>query len=660
MSRKNVKSGFHAEAEASGQSYVIRIKLRLIGRHRILVCAALLAALTPACGRRAAPAKPIIVLGIDGMDPAFLERHWDILPHLKHLRDTGNFQRLATTIPPQSPVAWSTFATGLNPGGHGVFDFIHRNPANLSLFSSLAETEPPRWTLPVGPWRIPLSAGKVHRFRQGKTFWELLDTKGVPATLLRMPNNFPPVESKAHSLSGMGTPDMLGTFGTFSFFTTQSGERPRSVPGGRIIPIEMQGDSAKLRIEGPENTLRREHPHITFDLTVWRDPENAAAVFEAQGQRLVLREGEWSQWIRVQHPLLPMLQDAHAMFRIYAKQLRPVLKIYVSPLNINPAEPDLPISTPKSYSAELAQATTPYYTQGIAEDTAALRAGVLTREEFDQQIGLVANEQFALLHHVLDNFSEGLVFFHFLGIDQASHMYWGLESKTLLDTYERVDAEIGRVLKEHPEATVIVMSDHGFSEFRRAVHVNTWLMREGFLTLDLPFNTGDDEGFVHVDWTATSAYSAGLNGIYINLKGRERQGIVTTEERNATVDRIVSRLEALKDPQTGDAVVARAYRARDVYQGDALGSAPDIIIGWNAGYRSSWQTALGAVPRVTFEDNNDAWRGDHCIAAHLVPGVFLSNRKPRYRDLRIEDLTVTLLREYGVNPIAGMTGRPAF
>ncbi|MEB2360007.1 MAG: alkaline phosphatase family protein [Bryobacterales bacterium] len=612
------------------------------------------------CGHDGTPAKRTIVLGIDAMDPGFLERHWMELPNLRRLRDTGGFQRLATTVPPQSPVAWSTFATGLNPGGHGVFDFIHRNPATLTLFSSMAETEPSRWTFPIGPYRIPLSSGHVRRFRRGVTFWELLDAQGIPATLLRMPNNFPPVESESHSLSGMGTPDMLGTFGTFTFFTSESGQSKRAVPGGRIVPVTLDGDRAELVLEGPENTLRKDRRRTQIAVTVWRDTEQPAAVFEAQGRRFLLCEGEWSEWIRVSVPLLPPFQNAHTMFRLYAKQLRPALKIYVSPLNIDPFSPDLPISTPPSYSAGLAAAVGPYYTQGIAEDTSALREGVLTLDEYGQQAGLVAREQFALLHHVLRRAARGVVFFHFLGIDQDSHILWGRHEAALLETYKKTDLEIGRVARAYPDDTLIVMSDHGFSEFRRAVHLNRWLMLEGFLTLDLPFNTGDEEGLVHVDWAATQAYSIGLNGIYVNLAGRERNGIVKPSERDALVDRIVQRLKALRDPETGGTVVAEAYRARDVYRGEASATAPDIVVGWNTGYRSSWQTALGAVPSVVFEDNKDEWRGDHCIAAHLVPGVFLSNRKTRRRELRLEDITVTLLNEYGVKPGAGMTGRPVF
>jgi predicted AlkP superfamily phosphohydrolase/phosphomutase len=622
--------------------------------------AAALALALAACGRPGVPARRIIVLGIDGMDPGFLERHWAELPNLRRLRDTGDFQRLATTVPPQSPVAWSTFATGLNPGGHGVFDFVHRDPATLKLFSSLAETEPSRWTLPLGPYRIPLTSGRVRRFRQGVTFWELLDARGVPVTLLRMPNNFPPVESESHSLSGMGTPDMLGTFGTFTFFTSDAVETERTVPGGRIVPVRLMGDRADLMIDGPENTLRKDRRRTSITLTLWRDPNQPAAAFDVQGRRFVLGEGEWSEWVRVALPLLPPLEEAHAMFRVYAKQLRPSLKIYVSPLNIDPYAPDLPISTPDSYSAALAAATGPYYTQGIAEDTAAVRAGVLTLDEYGRQSGIVMREQFALLRHALRSAAGGLIFFHFLGIDQDSHIYWVRHEGALLKTYRKVDTEVGRVLREFPNDTLIVMSDHGFSEFRRAVHMNRWLMREGFLTLDLPFNTGDEEGFAHVDWSATQAYAAGLNAIYVNLAGRERSGIVNVAERDILVDRIIERLQMLRDPETGERAVAEAHRAGDIYGGPAAASSPDIVVGWNSGYRSSWQTALGAVPHEIFEDNTDQWRGDHCIAARLVPGVFLSNRKAARQDLRLEDITATLLHEYGVQPANGMSGRAVF
>jgi predicted AlkP superfamily phosphohydrolase/phosphomutase len=608
-----------------------------------------------------APAKRVIVLGIDAMDPGFLERHWDALPNLERLRRAGDFKRLGTTIPPQSPVAWSTFTTGLNPGGHGIYDFVHRHPATMQPFSSMAETEPPRRTLSLGPYVIPLSSGEVHRFRQGRAFWQILGEHGVPATMLRMPNDFPPVACEGRTLSGMGTPDLRGTFGTFTLFTDDPREEQREVPGGRIVPVALQDDRASLVVEGPENTLRKDRRRSTVTLVVRRDPEHPAALFEVQDQRLILKEGEWSGWIHVRFPVLPIIKSAAGMFRLYARKLNPEFQVYVSPVNIDPAAPELPISQPSSYSRHLAEAVGPFYTQGIAEDTAALRAGVFSRDEYRAQTAEVAREHFALLERALQEMKDGLLFFHFLGIDQDSHMLWGSHEDELLTTYKRVDAEIGRVLAKALDATVLVISDHGFSRFDRAVHLNTWLWKEGFLALDNPSNAGEAEMFAHVDWSRTRAYALGLNALYLNLRGRERNGIVPPgTEADRLVDEIARRLEAFRDPANGNPVTAAVYKAREVYRGQAVASAPEIVVGWAAGYRASWQTALGAVPPALVEDNKDEWRGDHCIAAHLVPGVFLSNRKSRLPDPRLEDLTVTLLAEFGVGPAPGMTGRKIF
>ena len=628
-------------------------------RRGLLVAGACLA--LAGCGSTAGrTGKKIIVLGIDAMDPRFLERHWDSLPNLDRLRRTGDFQRLATTVPPLSPVAWSTFITGLDPGGHGVFDFIHRDPRTMEALSSMADVEPPRHTLPIGPYLLPLSGGSVRRFLRGKAFWQLLDDAGVPATLLRMPNNFPPLESKSRTLSGMGTPDLRGTFGTFSYFTDDPLEGARAVPGGRIVQVRVERDRAALLIEGPDNTLRKDRAVSSVTMTVSRDPGNPAALFEVQGQRFLLREREWSGWIRVKFGIVPGLKSAAGMFRVYAKTLHPVLGIYVSPVNIDPGSPELPISTPSGYSRELADAIGPYYTQGIAEDTAALRSGVLDRGEFHQQLRAVGDEQFRMLHYELGRFRGGVLFLHYLGVDQDSHVSWGTHEDELLETYKRVDGEVGRVMRAAPDATLLVISDHGFASFKRAVNLNTWLYREGFLALDAASGLGKGEMFAHVDWSRTRAYGLGLNAIYLNVAGRERRGIVKLSERDALAGEIARRLGNLRDPIGGRRVVARVYRARDVYHGAAVEAAPDLIVGWEDGYRTSWQSALGALPVEWIEDNKDEWQGDHAIAAELAPGVFLSNRKSKIQELWLGDLTVTLLDEFGVRPAEGMRGRAVF
>ncbi|HVX66969.1 MAG TPA: alkaline phosphatase family protein [Bryobacteraceae bacterium] len=631
-------------------------------RARALVLLAIALACGAGCRRTpaAASGKRIVVLGIDAMDPAFLERHWDSLPNLRGLRASGDFRRLATTIPPQSPVAWSTFTTGMNPGGHGIFDFVHRDPATMAPLSSMADIEPPARTLPLGPYVLPLSSGRIRTFRRGRAFWQILADHGVPAVMVRMPNNFPPVECDARTLSGMGTPDLRGTYGTFTYFTDYPLAERQDVAGGRIVPVVLQGDRVTLTIEGPENTLRRDRARSTLLMTVARDPSQPAARFEIDGKRFLLRQGEWSGWIQVRFPIIPGLKSAAGMFRVFARQLQPEFDVYVSPVNIDPSEPELPISTPPSYSRSLAAAIGPFYTQGIAEDTAALRQGVLSREQYREQTRLVAGEQFALLHHALQEFSSGVLFFHFLGIDQDSHMLWGKHEDELLETYRRVDVEVGRVLERAGDATVMVISDHGFSTFDRAVNVNTWLYNEGFLALDSPDSIGAGEMFAHVDWSRTQAYALGLNGLYLNLAGREKNGIVKPADAPALIETIARRLEELRDPANGRVVAANVYRASAVYHGAAVRSAPDLILGWAAGYRASWQSALGVVAKDLVSDNQDEWRGDHCIAAELVPGVFLSNRRSRIPNPRLADLTVTLLREFGIPRPAEMEGRPIY
>jgi len=614
-----------------------------------------------ACRKPRAGGKKIIVLGIDGLDPGFLERHWADLPSLNSLRQRGDFRPLATSIPPQSPVAWSTFITGMDPGGHGIYDFVHRDPSTLMPFSSLAEVEAPDRAVTLGSYRIPLSSGHVKRFLRGKAFWQILGERQVPVTVIRMANNFPPLQCEGNTLAGMGTPDLQGTFGTFAFGTDETFEQTRDVPGGRIVRIDLRDQRAVLAVEGPENTLRKDRGRVSVSLAVDVDPVHAAALFEIAGQQIVLQQGEWSDWIRVRFPLIPGIAGVSGMFRIYLKQLKPNVQIYISPVNIDPANPELPISTPASYSRQLAHAIGPFYTQGIAEDTAALRAGVLSLDEYLVQSRLVFDEQLELLRNALGEFQEGLLFLHFSGVDQDSHILWEKHEQQLLATYRRADRAVRLGLEHAGNSTLIVMSDHGFSAFRRSVHLNTWLRKEGFLAIQDPGRRDSASSLAGIDWARTQAYSLGLNAIYLNLSGRERHGIVHQgREAQQVLDRLRERLLSFSDPESGERVVSSVHLAAEVYQSGDADSMPDLIVGWSPGYRSSWQAALGEVPGLIMEDNTEEWRGDHCIAAEHVPGVFLSNRKSRILHPQLQDITATVLAEFGISPARGMTGRRVF
>ena len=636
-----------------------------VGSHIYRNVAFLLGFLLFGCGKEpdvSATDKRVIVLGVDGMDPNFVERHWKSLPNLDALAQQGEFKSLATTIPPQSPVAWSTVTTGRDPGGHGVYDFVHRDPFTLAPFSSMGQIAEAGKVFEIGNYVIPLSEGKVESHREGTPFWPILTEHGIPVTMIRMPANFPPVEDESHQISGMGTVDLRGTFGTFTFFTENSEEKTHMVPGGEVIRVDSFAHYAELAIPGPVNTLLKNRPTVYVPLQVHRDPSNAVVRLDLQSHSIVLAEGEWTDWVNVRFPLWGEFVGASGIVRFYLKQVHPRFELYVTPVNIDPSMPDLPISTPGDYSADLAAKLGAFYTQGMAEDTNAFRQGIFDVREFTQQARFVLDESIAMFRHEFAKFQTGLFFYYFSSVDQSSHMLWEKYEEELLPFYKAIDEVVGEVLQSIGEnTTLIVMSDHGFARFDRAVHLNTVLMREGFLVLDDPSSTGKDEMFVHVDWSRTKAYAMGLNSLYLNRLGREREGIVSEgEEAEQILSRIRERLLAFRDPDSGEQVVEEIYLPDEDYLGENSIYAPDMIIGYRPPYRASWETPLGTVPTKTVVANEDAWVGDHCIAPKYVPGVLFSNRKSSISDPKLVDLTVTFLKEFGVEPREDMIGRALY
>jgi predicted AlkP superfamily phosphohydrolase/phosphomutase len=607
---------------------------------------------TCSCHRSSVDTKKVIVLAIDGMDPVFLEQHWSALPNLDRLRTQGDFKRLGTTTPPQTPVAFATFITGMDPSGHGIFDFVQRDPATLQPYSSMTKTEEPRFRIPLGPYLFPLTSARVQALRKGRTFWEILSDGKIPVTVIHMPTNFPPVEA-GEAIAGMGTPDLRGTLGTFTFYTNDPEELTRSVSGGRIVKVHSENGRFVLPLEGPPNPLRKDQRLATADLVADIDPDQDVARITLGGESSVVKQGEWSDWLPARFSLIRGLAGAHGMVRVFAKQLHPHLGLYVTPVNVDPRSPELPISSPPSYVREVAHRVGPFYTQGIAEDTSAFRQSVFDMHDFLRQSRLVRNDEQKLLRDALTHFHHGLLFFYFSSIDQDSHMLWGKHDTELLETYRTVDRAIGEVMRRQPEARIIVMSDHGFNSFDRSVNLNTWLWQAGFLALKGP-PLGDEEPLANVDWSNTRAYAIGLNGLYVNLAGREKNGIVKPgAERDALIRKIGGELTAFRDPANRRQVV-------ETLSTSAAGSAPDMVVGYGRSYRASWQTALGAVPQSVLDDNADAWIGDHCINAADIPGVLLSNRKIRVENPELKDLTVTVLHLFGASAAAGMTGRNVF
>ncbi len=615
----------------------------------------------------------VVVIGIDGMDPGLLAKFIadGRMPNFARLAAEGSFDSLETSIPPQSPVAWSNFITGMDPGGHGIFDFLHRDPATYAPVFSAAEVVEPGRTLSIGDWVLPLSRGGTVLLREGEAFWQILDRHDVPCAIVRVPANYPPAPTRGHSLSGMGTPDLLGSYGTFSFYTDDDSWRGAPASGGRIHSIDLVDDRAHATIAGPPNTLRKDRAPLSCPMTIDVDAEHEAARVTIGDSETLLYAGEWSDWVPIAFRVAGPFKKVRAMVRLYLRSVTPSLELYVSPLNIDPSAPALPISTPNDYARELAARVGRYYTQGIAEDTKALEAGVFDDAEFVVQTDTLLAERARMLDAVLDEYRSGLLFFYVSTIDQSCHALWrnadpahpahpagGAFADRFGELYQQMDAMLGRIRERIPrDATLVVLSDHGFAPYYKKVNLNSWLHQNGYLALIRADEIGQHPLFNNVFWRRTRAYGAGINGLYVNLAGRESKGIVTAGEYEVLLDEIAHGLLALRDPETGERVVTTVYRGRDVYHGEHAAEAPDLVIGYNRGYRASDDSALGTVTRDVITPNFGKWTGDHCIDHHLVPGVLLMNRRATVDDPSLLDMPVTILAQFGVSAPPAMTGR---
>jgi predicted AlkP superfamily phosphohydrolase/phosphomutase len=643
-------------------------------RSLVVVLVAVLGLAAGCRSKHVTTGRRVVVLGVDGLDHQLVR---DLMargrmPHFDALAKSGRFSALATTVPPQSPVAWSTFITGEDPGQHGIFDFIHRNPRTLEPFLSTSRTEAGARKLVVGHWQFPLQSGRVELLRRGQAFWDVLERRGIETTIVRMPANFPPSGQASRELSGMGTPDLLGTYGTFSFFTSKPVPlEGRSVSGGVIVAVDVADGVVHGSIEGPDNPYLVEPQKTRVDFTAYTDAAGQYVKLIVGDEERLLRVGEWSNWVPVELKLLPFEKLAGEC-RFYLRQIEPYFELYASPINIDPLKPVLPISTPGSYASELARASGRYYTQGMPEETKGLKTGVLTTREFLEQARMAQDENVRQYRYVLDRFGDGLLFYYFGNIDQVSHMMWramdpshpgytseDAQYRTVIeDLYAGVDQLVGETLSRlRPDDLLVVMSDHGFASWRRSFSLNAWLRDNGFLVVRDPNLRVDPGLFSNVDWTRTRAYALGLNGLYLNVRGREAHGIVDPAERQTLAAEIGRRLEQTLDPKTSERAISRVFRREDVFRlRDDEDIAPDLIVGYAKGTRSSDDSSLGAVSRDVFADNLSAWSGDHCMDPEAVPGILLTSRPLRKAAPSLQTLAAALVAEFGVEDFPAAAG----
>ena len=594
--------------------------------------------LPAACGRDAPRVEQrLVILGFDGMDPV-LTRQWmddGSLPNFSRLADMGGFHDLATSNPPQSPVAWSDFATGSGPGGHGIYDFLRRDPATYLPDFSIARSVPPQDFLSLFGMQLPLDDGEIVNRRIGTPFWSVVEGQGGRATVLRVPVTFPP-DPIHRMMAGMGVPDLLGTQGTYTIYSTRPAT-PAETSSTRYVYMRPD-DAGRIEtvLEGPAHPLKPDAPALSTPLLL--EPAGEGVRIRLGDADIRLKPGDWSDWITLDFNYFGPAA-VHGIVRVYLLGGYPRVQLYVSPINIDPREPVVPLSSPAGYAADMADRFGLYHTIGMPEETWSLNEGHLTDRAFLDVVRKTLHEQELMYYDALDNRDSDVLVSVFVQTDRVSHMFYrGIDPQHPLFAetgeeargavrwiYTEADRVLGETLKRlGPADRLVVVSDHGFAPFRRAVNLNRWLLDEGLLKLK-DGNLESSVGFTAVDWSRTKAYALGLNSLFINRRGREANGIVEQAEAAQVMQRIMTGLPALQDPQTGLRVVREVFDGGAVYAGNANADAPDLVVGYEPGFRASWQTTLGAVPMTLVDDNDRKWSGDHCIAPEAVPGVLFTS-----------------------------------
>ncbi|MEO6259730.1 MAG: alkaline phosphatase family protein [Thermoanaerobaculia bacterium] len=686
----------------------------------------LLALLCPLAGEAR---EKVIVLGFDGVDARYTEQWMNEgkLPNMARLRTQGTFRPLRPTFPAQTPVSWSTFSTGIDPGRTGIFDFLRRDPKTyLPVFAAFDETKERflagRWnplvaaaasllligliallafrfsriagiSLSVVAVIVAIAAGVaakkylpetrpgVVNRRQGIPFWEAASHAGRNASIVHVPVTFPANDlgSDDHLLSGLGVPDLSGRVGKPFFFTSELDFQRVGANEFSIEVVQLEDNKGVIRttIQGPPNKLFPTPPFISIPMTITVADNRDSITIEESGQKVTLKTGEWSGWIDFVFPFNPLIK-VRGISRFHVIQTKPEVKLYLSPINFDPRHlpPGFRISTPAGWAPELARRDGLYKTLGWQIDTWAISEGFADEQMFwdDMQFTVAQNRK--MFHSFLSEDRDLLVqCFEFP--DRVGHVFWrALDPKhpaytpelaakwgdALLRSYQLMDGIVGDAMKaaEQHHAALIVLSDHGFASFRKSVNYNTWLVMNGYMTLksgvtvrqrnvEMLFSQG--QFWENVDWSRTRAYAMGLGEMYINVKGREAQGIVSPgAEYDALKTELKTRLVQLTDPENGEHPVRRVLAREEIYRQFDPNMIPDLVVTNNDGYRVSWQTSLGGIPKDLIEPNKQVWSGDHCsVDPELVKGIFFYNRTlSTDRAPYIADIYPTVLGLLGV------------
>lgn len=615
----------------------------------------------------------VVILGFDGVEPTIVDAMLSAgeLPNLDALRKSGTYNRLSTANPPQSPTAWSSFATCKEPGDHGVYDFLRRNPKTYIPEVGFGSTKHAE----LAPDGSLARAAVSSTIRKGETFWAAADRQGKRCTLIHIPFAYPAEDLlDSHMLCGLGVPDIRTTTSTFFFFSDAftPEQLKETLSGGMRIPLKFEGNQAKVVLPGAYDSRKKGYVDTEMMVTVDRGAHTVTV--EAGGQTVTIPENGWSKYVEWTLPVSDKV-SVRAISRFFVLEADEQVRLYMTCLQLHPDAPYVPFSEPKEYSAELAKRYGLYKTIGWAHDTHALRQDALSDDAFLEDVRQTTEWRETLTLDEMDRGKFDLLVAVWTGPDRVSHMFWRYRDpkhplyteegarkygRVVEDTYKAMDRIVGKVMaKMNPDDLLMVLSDHGFHSYRMEFSVNTWLIRNGYLAVKGQTEAATaftDTRFLQgYDWERTKAYGLGLGSIFLNLKGREGRGTVSPEEAPALIDEIKRKLEGVVHPETGDKVF-RAVYTRDIYNGGAAADAPDIQLGYAEGFQTDKASASGAAPKDLFHPNDDKWSGEHAASdVQFTPGIFFANRSIT-GEPDIRDLGVTALVYLGVQPIDGHEG----
>jgi predicted AlkP superfamily phosphohydrolase/phosphomutase len=654
--------------------------------------------------------QKLVIIGFDGMDPDLVRQFIDAgkLPTFKKLTEQGGLYPLTTTHSPESPTAWASFATGVNAGKHNIYDFLVRDTSTYFPDLGMVRRVPPKFLFNY----IPTSKPQIISTRGGTSFWVTAGEAGVRSSILTVPVTFPPEDVKhGELLSGLPLPDIRGTMGTFSFYATDLSryEEGSTEMGGILRRLVMDGDVARTELVGPPNPVVRQQlaalrakggtpsdadrksiaeleaqSDVRLPLTIRWNRSAKTAVVEIDGESIPLEVGKTSRWIDLEFRINFLIR-VHGMAQMLLMNADNELQLYISPVNWKPDNPPVPMSYPSSFAGDLFRRLGYYRTLGWAEATWPLNEERMNEQQFMDDLQSAFDDRAQVILNRIDARQWDVLVGVIESTDRVQHMMWRLMDPkhpmydaalaqkygdSIERIYRRADTFIAEVLEHlEPGTQLMIVSDHGFHSWRKAVNLNTWLVQEGYMVIQgqqpgekklEDLFGGSGEFWENVDWSRTRAYAMGLGQVYFNLQGREAKGIVSPgAEAKQLADELSARLLTMVDPTDGTKIIRSVYKRDDVYSGEFIGNAAELQVGMEDGYRVSWQTTLGGSPQGIVYDNMKKWSGDHGgYDFATTAGVLMTNRPVNSQTPNIMDIAPTVLKFFGLPIPSYIDGKP--